>query len=285
MSRRDLRRIFVVGCPRSGTTLLQSLLAAHETFVSFPETHFFNYYVRDGLEEWLEVRHRELRDEMAAYFKRLDRPEWTEAFRAWHLRRRNYGQLLVEAFDEMAREAGAEAWLEKTPSHLERIAAIREVVDSPKFVHIVRNGADVVASLHAVTHAYPEEWSGARSVDQCIDRWIRSVALTDEYLEQAAHTAVRYEHLASEPADQLARLCEFIGIDYEPSALQQYRGAARRVVDENEPWKASNRQAIREPSSRRFYQRFDADERRYILARLDETETNWPTEPAGAPPE
>ncbi|MGL4503377.1 MAG: sulfotransferase family protein, partial [Planktothrix sp.] len=34
-------RIFLVGCPRSGTTLLQSLLAAHPQIASFPESHFF----------------------------------------------------------------------------------------------------------------------------------------------------------------------------------------------------------------------------------------------------
>jgi hypothetical protein len=33
-------RLFLVGCPRSGTTLLQSLLAAHPQIASFPESHF-----------------------------------------------------------------------------------------------------------------------------------------------------------------------------------------------------------------------------------------------------
>ncbi|HEY9694672.1 MAG TPA: sulfotransferase [Oculatellaceae cyanobacterium] len=34
-------RLFLVGCPRSGTTLLQSLLVAHPEILSFPESHFF----------------------------------------------------------------------------------------------------------------------------------------------------------------------------------------------------------------------------------------------------
>ena len=36
------RRVFVVGVPRSGTTLVQSLLAAHSTMTSFTESHFFD---------------------------------------------------------------------------------------------------------------------------------------------------------------------------------------------------------------------------------------------------
>ncbi len=274
-------RIFVVGCPRSGTTLLQSLLAAHETLVSFPETHFFNYYARDGVDEWFELRHSELREQMSAYFERLERPGWARAFALWYPLRRWYADVLVEAFDTIAHEEQAEAWLEKTPSHLERIEAIEEIVESTKFIHIVRNGADVVSSLHAVTHEYPEEWSGARSIDRCIDRWLRSVELTDAYLDRPEHTAIRYEKLARRTATELERLCEFIGIDYEPEALERYRSAADRVVAENEPWKASNRRSIREPSSDRFFRRFADHERDYILARLSETETDWPTDPAG----
>ncbi|MEQ8960988.1 MAG: sulfotransferase [Coleofasciculus sp. C2-GNP5-27] len=38
-------RIFLVGCPRSGTTLLQSLLAAHPQIASFPESHFFRHLI------------------------------------------------------------------------------------------------------------------------------------------------------------------------------------------------------------------------------------------------
>ena len=36
------KRIFIVGCPRSGTTLLQSLLLKHNEITSFPESHFFS---------------------------------------------------------------------------------------------------------------------------------------------------------------------------------------------------------------------------------------------------
>ena len=46
MNQRIDRRIFVVGVPRSGTTLVQSLLAAHSQVTSFTESHFFSRYFR-----------------------------------------------------------------------------------------------------------------------------------------------------------------------------------------------------------------------------------------------
>src|ERR1700687_1396500 len=47
MSGSSLSRpIFVVGCPRSGTTLVQCILSASSHAFSLPETHFFSYVLR-----------------------------------------------------------------------------------------------------------------------------------------------------------------------------------------------------------------------------------------------
>ncbi|MEM9163612.1 MAG: sulfotransferase, partial [Cyanobacteria bacterium P01_F01_bin.4] len=40
-SKKQIGKFFVVGCSRSGTTLLQSLLASHPEIISFPESKFF----------------------------------------------------------------------------------------------------------------------------------------------------------------------------------------------------------------------------------------------------
>ena len=40
------QRIFVVGAPRSGTTLVQGLLAAHSSLTSFTESHFFSRHFK-----------------------------------------------------------------------------------------------------------------------------------------------------------------------------------------------------------------------------------------------
>ena len=41
-----LSPIFIVGCPRSGTTLVRSILAAHSRIIISPESHFLNYWVK-----------------------------------------------------------------------------------------------------------------------------------------------------------------------------------------------------------------------------------------------
>ncbi|HEV2472658.1 MAG TPA: sulfotransferase, partial [Chthonomonadales bacterium] len=56
MSAAIRSRVFLVGCVRSGTTLLQSLLAAHSEIASFPETDFFRYLVGQSRERWEGMR-------------------------------------------------------------------------------------------------------------------------------------------------------------------------------------------------------------------------------------
>lgn len=84
-------RLFLVGCPRTGTTLIQSLLAAHSQIASFPESHLL---LAGGGTRW-----------------------------------------------------GQTIWLEKTPLHLLYIKQFEQFIPGVKFIHLLRNGADVVASL------------------------------------------------------------------------------------------------------------------------------------------
>ncbi len=270
-------RAFLVGAPRSGTTLLQSMLAAHPSLTSYPETHFFNYYTTDSRWERLTAPfHRELRDWMSTYFDRLDRPGWQRAFARWHPLRRTYARLFVQALDHLAVQRGVDAWLEKTPSHLERIEVIEQHLSTPKFVHIVRNGADVVASLHAVTHGHPERWGGMISLDQCIERWIRSVRLTERYRGSPNHAIVSYERLVADPEPRFRRLFTHIGLDPDVSVLDRYTETAPSFIKEGEDWKAPATSELEDRTGQRFQSRFRPHERRYILDRLDAAVDDWP---------
>jgi LPS sulfotransferase NodH len=274
---RDLTRAFLVGCPRSGTTLLQSMLAAHPSLTSFPETHFFNYYVVEGWRERLtDLRHRELREWMSNYFERLDQPEWQSAFARWYPLRRKYARRLLQALDELASQRNVAAWLEKTPSHLERIELIKRHVPQAKFIHIVRNGADVVASLHAVTHNHPDRWGGELTLDECIDRWIRSIQLTEQYRGSPDHAIVSYEQLVADPEPRLQRLFEHLGLDPDVSVLDRYAEAAPSFIKEGEDWKAPTTSELQDRTGKRFQSRFQPHEQQYVLDRLDRAVDGWP---------
>ncbi|MEM7586478.1 MAG: sulfotransferase, partial [Acidobacteriota bacterium] len=118
------RRIFVVGVPRSGTTLLQSLLAAHSQLTSFTESHFFSRYFRavPGLSTAILTRDPtprliEFLRENPADDSEQPAPRLATG-RLLPLASRRVGRQLLAVLDQLALSRGFAGWIEKTPRHL-----------------------------------------------------------------------------------------------------------------------------------------------------------------------
>ena len=266
-------RVFVVGCPRTGTTLVQRLLGAHTRVAALPdESRFFVFVVperqrwrwlrRLGLAsrqtkfafEWLsEVMARDSEDD-APFVRRPRFSPFT----------RRHARAFVSAMDEWAARRGASIWVEKSPDHLLRIAEIEQHVPGARFIHVVRSGIDTVASLYEVTHANTDDWWGhAWSIDECIDRWNDSIVETAVQLGNPAHLLLRYEDLVERPEDELRRVCSFIGIEFEEQMLTAERGNSRDVVYHQNLGKPI--QNFNDSRSRRI---FSATQRAEIESRL-----------------
>lgn len=261
-------RVFIVGCPRSGTTLLQALLASHKDILSFPESHFFHHVaVQQGRRTGTFVS-RKIKEELHRFLVESGNGALTRLIPRGSIFLSRYARAFVHILDTGTINRGKTIWIEKTPRHLHYIDAIRRYVPLAKFVHILRSGRDVVASLYQVTHRYPETWSGARGVDECIGRWLHDVRISMGCLKDPNHTLVRYEHLVQAPESVLCRLCRFMGVSYDSTMLTVYRQESKKLISPHEPWKDSVKQDISAAASRKFFEVFNPDQQRYILDRL-----------------
>ena len=229
-------RTFLVGCPRSGTTLLQSLLFGHPDVISFPETFFFIHALNDqgklhrlGLASVGARRGLESLAQLGLIHP-CHRHRWA-AVRT----ERSCARIFTAALDGAAARADNALWLEKTPSHLHRVAAIESYVPRAKFVHMVRRGTAVVASLYDVTHRHAEAWGGPRDIDDCARRWRHDVRLSLVHAGKPNHAFVAYEDLVADPDAVLMRLCRFLELPHNISAR-------RRMLSECGPLRR-NRQA------------------------------------------
>lgn len=277
------RRIFLVGLPRSGTTLLQSLLFAHPGVVSFPETFFFL-----RITPWGRLR---LRSGLA----RREAPEAVRALEVLDLRPRKrgrlgvpavtvrqYARLFVDALDAAARAEGATAWLEKTPDHLKVVPVIERHVPDAHFVHLVRDGAAVVASMYELMRDRPE-WRHERdpSIEEVVGIWRSGVRTSAAYAGRPRHVFVSYERLTRDLDGTLARLCAALGLaadgDSVGRMLADYPTAASRVVGRvdvdapspglaEEPWKALTFQEVRNRNEEKLSRLFAPEEQRAIRA-------------------
>ena len=268
------QRVFIVGCPRSGTTLLQSLLASHPTITSFPESKYFldlvSFPVETSKRHALGIVSPRLRQTCIDFFNEIDQPELVNRLPRLPLMRL-YTQRFVDILDDLTQQRQKSIWIEKTPDHLHHIAYIEKYVPAPKIIHIVRNGADVVASLYDLVQRYPDFWGRfLKTLDDCIERWRSDIQLTRQYLGQPNHTLLRYETLIESVADETQRLCQFIGVEHEAGTLDAYRTTSRSLVRSREGWKDGTQDKIQTPTSRKFFKVFDQVQQTYVLDALED---------------
>jgi LPS sulfotransferase NodH len=270
MSVSQKGKLFLVGCPRSGTTLLQSLLASHPEIISFPESHFFRKLIskRALWHRIFQIASPVAKSHFHEFLHQIGHEEMKSYLPNNAIFLSQYTQAFVSVLDELTRQQNKSFWLEKTPGHLRYVDYIENMVPHSKFIHIVRNGIDVVASLYDVTHRYPQIWGKPYDIDKCIQDWTRAIRQTSSHSHKLNHFVVRYEKLVENPHDILGELCDFIGTDFNEKMLQNYQITAKQVTLTHESWKEAASNTIVNKNDRKFYDLFNEEQRFYILEKL-----------------
>ncbi len=265
-----MKRIFVVGCPRSGTTLLQSLLASNSSVISFPESHFFTalFERRKLLRKKLRIASIHSRPNLKEFVSEIGCEEM-KVYLPWYaLSLHQHTEAFVRVLDKTASEQGKTAWIEKTPDHIRFVDFIESSIDNPLFIHIVRNGADVVASLADVTQRYPEVWDGPWDIDRCLRKWIRCAEATSRHISKPNHHLVKYESLVDSPSSTIERVSNFVDIEFDLASVLDREADAENIVLQSEPWKAESTKSIYNTQGSKFYKLFDKTEQAYILEEI-----------------
>lgn len=231
-------RAFIVSAPRSGSTVLQRVLGSHPELASFPETHFFTEAFRGTLGRvggflavWNALRKCE---------NRLDSKDFPRPTQPC-LSSRKYVDCYVQGLDKIAEERDSKGWIEKTPAHLHCIPEIEAHIPDSSFIHIVRDGRAVAASLWEVTNEHRDVWGRRMTLEECISRWNNDVRITLKNRSKDNHVVVRYKELCLSPEETLRRILEFIGVKSSPDidlGMNQKRQEPQIVRDlTNQPWK------------------------------------------------
>lgn len=216
-------QFFIVGCPRSGTTLLQVALNRHSQVLIPPETKFFFYC--DGMPRWLRRRHLpRLQNDLQIELSQEPPGAGAES-------RTAYLELFQRYRDRIGK-ASATHLGDKTPEHTGRLASIRRAFPTAPVIFVYRDGRDVACSLSRVPWLHCDAYAGAAV-------WLRYYrdlqfwrARSDPYM-----TFVRYEDLVSQPQLVLTQLQTFLGLPVE-AAVWQGQGDPVGAIPEREfPWK------------------------------------------------
>jgi len=269
------QRIFIVGCERSGTTLLQSLLASHSQVTSYPETHFFSrfLYPQHYLRNKIGLAHPRSKFVLNKYLYDIRRNDLTYLLPKYGIFTTQYVKSFTNIFDTMTKEQGKTNWVEKTPEHINHVDYIDKNVKNSKFIHIIRNGRDVIASLYEVTHKHPKAWAKL-TIDECIKKWINAIKVSLSSKNKDNHIIVKYENLISNPSIVITDICNFLNIDFEENTLINYKTTAENIRFNYEVWKNDTNKNINITTNQKFENIFSNSQKEYILKNISQYDLN-----------
>jgi Sulfotransferase family len=208
---------FVVGCGRSGSTLLRAMCDAHPALAVPPESHFIVPLAppgRDAASRPLDV---------AGFVDRLCA---NEHFGLWGLERADvaaalestpppsYPDAVRRIFALWAEARGKERYADKTPGYVLHIPTLARLFPEAVFIHLIRDGRDVASSFL--------ELGWADRIEDAALHWrlrVRRGRRAGRALPAGRYHELRYEELVADPAAQLRELCAAIELPFSPAML------------------------------------------------------------------
>ena len=242
------RVFFIVGYPRSGTTLLQRMLDAHSDIAVTPETSFMRRYwrVRDFLgplddEETFERLLEDVVSTASFGLMGLDSDAYARSARKGP---RTYPALFRLLLRQFAEAQGVAVVGEKTPKHLLYLSHLDAFFPRVLFVHIVRDPRAAVNSLHKL------DWADG-DIRHNASVWARELAVARRAASRYGNRfmTVRYESLVENPERSLRAVCAFLAVSFDPAMLDYHRTPPAMIDVAREPWKR-NVLAPPDPSAR-----------------------------------
>jgi hypothetical protein len=208
----------IVGCPRSGTSLLAVMLDSHSRLAIPPETSFLRHIDR------LAGTGDELRENFfrLVTFDKLGVSTWADtgldagAFRQRLAAVRPFTLTggLRAFYALYAEREGKVRCGDKTPVYVKIMPRIEALLPEAHFIHLIRDARPTVLSWRQAWFA-PSQDAATLAAE-----WAAYVVAGRGAAPQLAHyLEVRYEDLVLRPEAALRAVCAFLALDYEPEML------------------------------------------------------------------
>jgi hypothetical protein len=236
--RIEGRTLFILGSPRSGTTLFRTMLAGHERIYSPPELHLLPF-------DTLNERREAFEDRGCPWM----RHGLCQAF-ANHLEMsEDHAYLYVDKLEERAlpvarvykqlHPSDPDAWLvDKSPTYLRHPVWVRraeQMFVEPKYVYLTRHPGAVVESIVRMRfYRLGERMEPINPWLEAEQSWTITNREALDFLDEIPRERwmqVRYEDLIPDPEGVMRKVADFLGLDYRDAMADPYKGKVNREFD------------------------------------------------------
>ncbi|MBW1809255.1 MAG: sulfotransferase [Deltaproteobacteria bacterium] len=203
--------IFVIGPPRSGSTMLQRMLGSHTAIFSHPEPHIITplahlgYYAKVDKAPYDHINAAEAIREFVQDLPAGEQ-DYLDACRS-------YCDIL---YGRMLKKSGKQMLLDKTPAYALVLPFLAKLYPQAKYVVLTRHPLAVLSSY--ANSFFDGDYAAAVEFNDILGRYLPSMA---KFLRQknVPHLQVSYEDLVSQPEEKLAAIFSFLGLPNQADAV------------------------------------------------------------------
>jgi sulfotransferase family protein len=246
--------VFIVGCPRSGTTLLQRMVDAHHQVAITKESQWFD---KRWITEWFEEGKGLTQDRRVTQqliFRMLEHPK----FRRLKMSRErfmrlapkgqqvDYAAFVTSIFDHYGKKKGKPLVGNKTPAYVQKLDLLHKLWPETRFVHLIRDGRDVCLSVAKWSKGPIIREHFATSKDDPVstaafwwESYVRRGREAGRALGPELYYEVRYESLVARPVATCMALCAFLRVPYDDAMLRFHEGRTMSdpTLDAKDAWR------------------------------------------------
>lgn len=272
-----MRRVFIIGYPRSGTTLLRLMLNKHPRICVPPEAAFLAWLHRDFAE--FSFSASAVHDFVVALSGTRKIENWKLDF--FELERElivrtpiTYAELCDGVYDyyiQHVLQRSVDVVGDKNNTYLNEIDLLASLYPGARFVHIVRDGRAVAASCldlasRSLASRYAPRLPG--TLPEIAAHWnasIGTILSSLSALDRDRHATSRFEDLVVDPVSELRRLCAFLGVELDEDMLRFHQTSERDGLEPEDymEWKSKNRMQL-QPNEVRRHLRLTPEQREHF---------------------
>ena len=224
--------IFIIGNPRSGTSMFRLMLTSHQNLAIAPESGFMLWW-KNKYSDWSVEDNTDRLDEFISDLftsRRFEYWELKESEVKSFIKEQQpmkYSELISLVYMLWAKKIDKEdaVWGDKNNYYLNHIPELNELYPDAKFIHIIRDGRDVATSYMKLSEIKNKVHLAPNLPDEIAviaKEWtsnISTILASLSRIENEKYTEIRYEDLISNPELELKRICQFLNLVYDESML------------------------------------------------------------------
>lgn len=227
--------LFVVGCPRSGTTLLQRMLDHHPMLTVANDTHFITRAAKKALSRHANPALTSELVEAVIHYRRtrrlgLDPQTIAEAANGCL----TYADFVSQLYELRGQQQQKPLSGEKTPDYCRQMPALNGLFPTARFIHIIRDGRSTALSTleWAQEDKGPGKWAlwSTDPVGTCALWWRWQVGCGQRdglKLGSNLYLSIRYEDLVADPTATLTSITDFLDLSYSDEMQKFHVGKTR----------------------------------------------------------